>query len=1087
MNVSSVRCILLAAICCWSTFAQAADPPKLTAAQQAELDKTKQDADLVEKLHIDGKFTEAEKLSAQILATRIKLLGEEHLDTASAYNLHGLSHDWLGNLKQAELMFSTAIQISERVKPGDDENRAEMYRNLAGSYMNQGDHKKSKELHLKALAMIQRVVGAEHKKTALGHMHYGVLLRNEGSFAEAMKENDIALKLFEKLLGREDVETMNALFCRAIIVDYQGDVAGSMKLYDEVHQLRKKVLGADHAETLTVLSSVAEKHQVLRNYPAARRLYEEVLQGHLQKLGPDHYLVADDQLSLGVVLESQGDYDAAKLKYEESLRIRKKSLGDDHMSVSFSLHALGSLLLDQEEYEQAEESFREALKIQEKIYGPGHLNTAETLSSLGDLFVAKRQYAIARPFYEQVLNIRLKYVGEKHLDTAFAYRSLGDLFRIRGNYTGARPYLQKTLEIRRALLGEKNLDVAYSLDDLAILEGNLGNFTVASGHLDTALRSILNHAASVLPSLSDREQLAFLNYSFSGVFSRGMTLGLMRPENTNISALSAEWSLNGKGTTHNALAERILLLRDLESEKPGDVASKLIETRRRLATLTLSLPEQEKEEALTAQIKELTAQEEELSRKISQTSKTPNAGRSWIELNTLRASIPPGSALIDITRLDVWNFQAKGKEETWLSPRYVAWIVPPPGKDPIQIVDLGLCEEIDEAITQVSDTMLAATNQDGILRTEGEAVAVKQFDTDFSAVSDMILPSIEPRLPAGTKNLILSPDGMLWLLPWAALPLDGDKYLLEKYSLRFITSSRDLLPKPALAKNLTVSAPLIFADPDFDLTAAGTSAAIKKIYPDVAEDNALRGITSQSALPSVSRLPNTEIEAEAIKANVEKIARAAPQLYLDRFALEAVVKRIARPKILVLSTHGFFLPDQVAEPAEDSTAEESATEEKAEPKKTETKSAYVLDSSRVENPLLRCGLLLAGCNTRQSATGEDGILTGMEIVGLDLRGTDLVVLSACETGLGKVNNGEGVAGLRQAFQLAGANSVISTLWQVPDRDTAILMNDFFANLAAGQSKPDALRNAQLKRIQTRRERFGAAHPLYWAAWTLTGN
>jgi CHAT domain-containing protein len=225
-------------------------------------------------------------------------------------------------------------------------------------------------------------------------------------------------------------------------------------------------------------------------------------------------------------------------------------------------------------------------------------------------------------------------------------------------------------------------------------------------------------------------------------------------------------------------------------------------------------------------------------------------------------------------------------------------------------------------------------------------------------------------------------------------------------------------------------------------------------------------------LGAVPRLEGTAAEAKAIRPALTTYA-GEPTVYLREQALERAFEALKRPRVLVLATHGYYLPEVARKP--------DGRETNMDP------TARPLTRGGLESPLLRCGLLLAGCNhASKSASGADGVLTGLEVLSADLRGCELVVLSACETGLGDVQQGEGVAGLRQASRLAGAESVVSTLWQVPDRASAQLMTLFFQNLAKGKVRAAALREAQLSLIAERREESAAAHPFFWAAFTLTG-
>lgn len=212
---------------------------------------------------------------------------------------------------------------------------------------------------------------------------------------------------------------------------------------------------------------------------------------------------------------------------------------------------------------------------------------------------------------------------------------------------------------------------------------------------------------------------------------------------------------------------------------------------------------------------------------------------------------------------------------------------------------------------------------------------------------------------------------------------------------------------------------------------------------------------------------------------------------VGKHALEGLVKQASSPSVLYMATHGFFIPDhrQLRTPEASSRGLRVVSEVEAATAFDRPGVAWPFGRGRA--PLVRCGLALAGANRRGSVTcrdgGEDGILTALEVLSLDLRGTEMVVLSACETGIGDIAQGEGVLGLRRAFLVAGARRVVTTLWKVSDRHTEQLMQDFVSQCHAGAHAVAALRDAQLTMIERLRRRTGGAHPYFWAAFTATGD
>lgn len=334
------------------------------------------------------------------------------------------------------------------------------------------------------------------------------------------------------------------------------------------------------------------------------------------------------------------------------------------------------------------------------------------------------------------------------------------------------------------------------------------------------------------------------------------------------------------------------------------------------------------------------------------------------------------------------------------------------------------------------------------------------------------------KLLGGARHVFISPDGALNLIPFGALVDERGKYLVEGYSLTYLTSGRDLLRLQSGADSK--QPPLVVADPAF-----GKSGQVRAAISEL-----------QSAPPKRSAdlvevnfdpLPGTAAEAKAVAAVLPSV-----RVLTQTQATETALKQVSSPRVLHIATHGFFLPDQPEETA-DGTRALGLASDGIGPRML----------TRSENPLLRSGLALAGANLPSVAGGEDdGILTTLETSALDLWGTELVVLSACETGIGQVRNGEGVYGLRRALVLAGSESQVMSLWRVSDKATKDLMVGYYKRLVAGEGRTEALRQVQLEMLRGRwrnegprapRPGSGTAkeddyrHPYYWVAFIQPGD
>jgi CHAT domain-containing protein len=667
----------------------------------------------------------------------------------------------------------------------------------------------------------------------------------------------------------------------------------------------------------------------------------------------------------------------------------------------------------------------------------------------------------AVPLVKKIVETRRKILGERHPETARALNVLGVLFEAQGDLESAKPPLEEALSIYKDFSPEQHADAAIALHSLGILYLLQKDYAAARPYFEQAMVIQRRSLDRAVLALSEQQQFA-MTQSFRIYLDNYLSVGTDDRNQPSLAAVDYDHVLAWKGAI-SARQRQLRFLRRNPALAP--IAEKLQELTLRLANLASAPPRVEKAEGYREELRKLIQKMEETEVELARRAadlhaegipKCPGSA-------AFAKSLAEGCAVVDFLEYSHIRPDPKRKGMLLGEQRLAAFVIRP--DVPVVRVEMGPVAKIVDAVENWRSRVLVKRSS-------------KADDEPGQLLRRLLWTPIEQYL-GRAKTILVSPDGAVCRVPFAALPgASPGKYLLEE---EFTVS---VLPLPRLL-------------PSLNGVAAAASAESLLLVGDV-NYGAAPGQPTNSAAASDRAavhgvflpLDNTRSEILAVGDTFARRFKKQATILREEAATEAAFREAApKHRWLHLASHGFF----------------AAPDVKSADRAEGAASTDLFCRSNVAGfrPGLLSGIAMAGAN-RPSAPGQDdGILTATEVAELDLTHTELVVLSACETGLGLSAGGEGILGLQRSFQIAGAGGVVASLWKVDDAVTRQLMERFYENLwSKKMTKSEALRQAQLYVLREGSMRgfiqLDAAEtlpasrpsrvpPYFWAAFVLSGD
>jgi CHAT domain-containing protein/tetratricopeptide (TPR) repeat protein len=947
-----------------------------------------------------------------------KIFGSGHRKYLDVLNLSALILFRKGDVMQAKETYLTVLRLADDMQVKPTAEQFSALNGFASILQREGNFSKADSIYASLLARYS-------SGKVLPDSYYLITLNNFAASKQVQGQLLEALHLLWRMssatmtmYGRSGVEYANTLNNRAILYLKTGDLNSARFAIDSALQVLEKESGNASVVYAGSLTNLGHYFQLTGDYTKAEPYLKKARDIVLSTRGKESNEYAGTLNELALLYQKLGNYFDAGNLLKESKNIIEKNIGKVSTEYSTALQNIATLSQLQGKYADAEPLMKEALEIDLRLSGEKSPQYAIALQNLATLYQKLGKQNDAEALLEKVLSLTGQTLGEEHPSYVTTLSNLAALYQDKGNFDKAELIWKKSVELRRKVLGEGHPDYAKSLFGLAGVYHAKGQLEEAKKYYDPVINHYEKQIKDFFSTLSDKEKSAFY--------------ATIKPVFDAYQDFSFEYLIHYSDRQPEVLKQLYnlqLLTKAILLEASSKVRARILSSNDTL---------------LKGQFKRWLTAKQEMVRYYNYTQaerEQLNIDLSAIEskANDLEKKLAEQS--------DAFRTQFDKSNVTWDLVKYGL------KENEVAVEILRVKKRFIKDSIYYTALLIGKNNEspEFVLWPQGKSLEERWFKYHRNTIKFQYLDTISYQkfwLPLEKKivtgNVIyISCDGVFNKVNFNSLFNPARRrWVIEDFTLRLLSSTRELIQQPIARQEKPTASLFGFADFNLGLPNVQTSDT--------------RGTARAFGFEGteIPMLPATEKELDGIY-HVLQSKNWDVQSFEKNEATEENLKKLESPKLIHIATHGFFLSD----------IDVNENEE------------------LLNNPLFRSGVLLAGAGLERNIAqqNDDGVLTAFEAMNLNLDKTELVVLSACETGLGEIRNGEGVYGLQRSFLVAGAQSILMSLWQVDDVATQELMNTFYSFWLDGVERHQAFRVAQLKL----KEKY--PDPYYWGAFVMVGN